>query len=164
MIGVAFLLLLLLFLTLNPPAAKLHTPWGFTALGHNLHHTSKAGCAATAMYMAPIDFFIQIVAPYGAFLILFKTDWRFDILLASIGSVAAMYEHSGYCFTKWKTLDTTMHFSHHLGRVHGSLSEGVLSPGYCDMIFGTKLSGDEFSNYQTPDAVESRDNSSKKKK
>lgn len=130
----------------------LHTKWAFHTLDHALHHTSKAGCAASAMYMAPVDFFVQIVAPYGAFLMLCMTDYRFDILLASIGSVAAMYEHSGYCFTRrWHALDTTMHFSHHLGRVSGSLSEGVLSPGYCDMIFGTKLGEGEFSNYQTED-------------
>ncbi len=32
-----------------------------------------------------------------------------------------------------------MHMSHHVGRLNGSFSEGVGSPGYMDELFGTKL-------------------------
>jgi sterol desaturase/sphingolipid hydroxylase (fatty acid hydroxylase superfamily) len=70
----------------------LHTRFGYHYLGHKLHHESKGGTAATSMFMSPIDFILEIIAPYGTFLLIVQTDTRFNILLASVGSVAAMYE------------------------------------------------------------------------
>ncbi len=89
--------------------------------------------------MSPLDFVVEIILPYGAFLCLVGTDLHFDVLLASFGSLLAMYEHSGYCFTTIKAFDSRPHISHHMGRPNGSFSEGVGSPGYMDDIFGTRL-------------------------
>lgn len=60
-------------------------------------------------------------------------------LLKKKGSLFAMYEHSGYFFTSIKAFDSRMHLSHHFGRLNGSFSEGVGSPGYMDKIFNTDL-------------------------
>lgn len=119
----------------------LHTNFLYKHV-HYLHHRSLGGSAASSMYMTPIDFFVEIILPYSVFLALVGTDTRFDVALASIGSLFAMYEHSGYCFTKMHAFDSRMHMSHHSGRLNGSFAEGVGSPGYCDMLFGTQLKPD----------------------
>jgi hypothetical protein len=81
---------------------------------HSVHHRSQGGTVrchfivfcvakviltcnrtlkgAASMYMAPLDFIIEIVAPYAAFVILIRTDLRFDLLLASIGTVFGEWE------------------------------------------------------------------------
>ncbi len=115
----------------------LHTKVGFHKLGHYLHHQSRGGTAAASMYMSPIDFVFEIILPYMIFIVIFPTNFYFNCLVASIGSVAAMYEHSGYCFTTWRPLDTRPHISHHQRRANGSFSEGVFSPGWCDFIAGS---------------------------
>ena len=71
------------------------------------------------MYMTPLDFFVEIILPYGVFLTVVQTAVEFDLVLgkndpkntllsvsnlffpstAIVGSLFAMYEHSGYCFT-----------------------------------------------------------------
>jgi len=89
--------------------------------------------------MSPVDFVVEIILPYGCFLALIRTHVVFDVTLASIGSIFAMYEHSGYCFTFLHVMDSRMHLSHHAGRYIGSLSEGVGSPGFMDYLFGTQL-------------------------
>lgn len=71
---------------------------------HRLHHRSTGAVAASSLYMSPLDFVAEIVLPYGAFLCLIQSDVRFDVLLASAGSLLAMYEHSGYCFTFFKVI------------------------------------------------------------
>lgn len=127
----------------------LHTQVGFKKLGHYLHHQSRGGTAAASMYMSSVDFFLEIILPYMIFIIIFPTNFYFNCLVASIGSFAAMYEHSGYCFTTWKPLDTRPHISHHGHRSKASFSEGVLSPGWCDFIAGT-------SYHSTKDKLPSR--------
>ena len=112
---------------------------------HQLHHQSSGAVAASSLYMSPLDFFVEIILPYGVFLCLIRTDLRFDVLLASLGSLLAMYEHSGYCFTTVRAFDSRMHISHHVGRLNGSFSEGVGSPGYMDLLFGTHLK--DFSRF-----------------
>jgi sterol desaturase/sphingolipid hydroxylase (fatty acid hydroxylase superfamily) len=116
----------------------LHLPWLFRF--HALHHRSSGAVAASSLYMSPLDFVVEILLPYGAFLCLVATDLRFDVALAAGGSLLAMYEHSGYCFTTaLAALDSRPHLSHHVGRLNGSFSEGVGSPGYMDRLFGTQL-------------------------
>ena len=121
----------------------LHTKIGFKKLRHYIHHESQGGTAAASLYMSPSDFFIEIVAPYMTFILIFPTNFYFNCLLASIGSVAAMYEHSGYCFTTWSPLDTRPHISHHGKRINASFSEGVLSPGWCDKLSGSSFTARE---------------------
>jgi hypothetical protein len=94
--------------------------------------------------MSPIDFVVEIIMPYGCFLALVETHILFDTALAVVGSLFAMYEHSGYCFTYWKAFDSRMHLSHHDGRCGGSLSEGIGSPGFMDQIFGTQLDDESY--------------------
>lgn len=108
------------------------------------HHVSTGGCASASLYMSPIDFVVEIILPYGCFLALVETCLVFDTALAVVGSLFAMYEHSGYCFSSWKAVDSRMHLSHHSGRYLGSLSEGVGSPGFMDRIFGTQYEENYF--------------------
>lgn len=119
----------------------LHINWVYKHL-HYVHHSSTGGVAASSLYMHPIDFIGEIILPYGVFLCLVTTDWRFDCLLACLGSLFAMYEHSGYCFTTIHAFDSRMHLSHHAGRLNGSFAEGVGSPGIFDLAFGTELKAD----------------------
>jgi sterol desaturase/sphingolipid hydroxylase (fatty acid hydroxylase superfamily) len=111
---------------------------------HKKHHSSTGGCAAASLYFSPLDFIIEIILPYGCFLSLVQTHVLFDVILGSIGSLLAMYEHSGYCFTYIHLLDSRMHLSHHAGRFIGSLSEGCGSPGFMDDVFGTKLKDENY--------------------
>ena len=76
----------------------LHVKWLYKRV-HYLHHESTGGVAASSMYMTPLDFFVEIILPYGVFLTVVETAVEFDIILAIVGSLFAMYEHSGYCFT-----------------------------------------------------------------
>jgi len=115
----------------------LHTRALYTLSGHALHHRSNGGTAAASMYMSAPDFCVEIVAPFLVHLALFDTDPRFDHLLAFAGTLSALYEHSGYCFTHWRVLDTRAHCSHHAARPHGSFSEGALSTGLWDWLLGT---------------------------
>jgi len=124
---------------------------------HKRHHQSTGGCAASSLYMSPIDFVVEIVLPYGCFLALVRTHVVFDVLLASIGSLFAMYEHSGYCFSTLHAIDSRMHLSHHSGRYVGSLSEGVGSPGFMDLIFSTNLTDKNYFVQSEEDDKENKE-------
>ena len=124
----------------------LHTKWGYVTFRHGLHHSSKAATAASSMYMSSPDFFLEIVLPYLSFFWVVPTSLAFDMTVASVGSIAAMTEHSGYNFSVgFKTLDSRPHFAHHNNLLTGAYAEGIFSPGYMDRIFGT--------NYVDPEAL-----------
>jgi sterol desaturase/sphingolipid hydroxylase (fatty acid hydroxylase superfamily) len=127
-------------------------------LGHNLHHSTGASKSISACYMSAADFFLTIVCPYLVPLVLVgggTTDLRFQLLLASLGAIGGLYEHSGYDFTAGlkkgsRSLPTAIlsrlpaplvsshaHGEHHR-RACVSFSDGFGSPGLCDAIFRTR--------------------------
>jgi sterol desaturase/sphingolipid hydroxylase (fatty acid hydroxylase superfamily) len=135
----------------------LHNP-RYRWLGHNLHHSTRASSSITACYMTVPDFFLTIVCPYLIPLILIgggTSDLRFQLLVASLGAVGGLYEHSGYDFaaairkataSRWSRLlhhvppsliSSHAHGEHHR-RARVSFSDGFGSPGICDAIFGTR--------------------------
>jgi sterol desaturase/sphingolipid hydroxylase (fatty acid hydroxylase superfamily) len=126
-------------------------------LGHNLHHSTGASKSISACYMSAPDFFLTIVCPYLVPLILIgggSADIRFQLLVACLGAVGGLYEHSGYDFaaglktvTSWRArlvrlvpasfISSHAHGEHHR-RSRVSFSDGFGSPGFCDMIFRTR--------------------------
>eukprot|EP00172_Hildenbrandia_rubra_P002608 Plantae.Rhodophyta-Hildenbrandia_rubra.ctg3579.p1 GENE.Plantae.Rhodophyta-Hildenbrandia_rubra.ctg3579~~Plantae.Rhodophyta-Hildenbrandia_rubra.ctg3579.p1 ORF type:complete len:280 (-),score=25.20 Plantae.Rhodophyta-Hildenbrandia_rubra.ctg3579:1652-2491(-) len=117
----------------------LHSKWGYYALGHNVHHGTKAHSAISSMYMAFPDFVIEIVLPYLVPLVIVSTfcHWYLTMLALPIGCLGGMLEHSGYNF--WpniKAFDTTAHGLHHR-KLKCSYSDGVGSPNIMDGMFGT---------------------------
>jgi hypothetical protein len=116
----------------------LHTPWGFRILDHKTHHATKASIAASAIYMSPPDFIVEVVIPFiglGFFIHSFYMEVL--IILIVLGGWGSMIEHSGYnFFPNIKFLDCRPHANHHL-HLHQSFSEGLGSPGIMDQIFHT---------------------------
>lgn len=129
----------------------LHTDVGYRWGKHYIHHRSNGGTAAASMYMAPIDFIVEIILPYWGYLVItlclsgvapwFQSDIRFNILVSTIGSCTAAYEHSGYRFVEMSMLDTIPHISHHYADKKKSFSEGIGSPGIMDALLGTETCG-----------------------
>jgi sterol desaturase/sphingolipid hydroxylase (fatty acid hydroxylase superfamily) len=135
----------------------LHNP-RFRWLGHNLHHSTRASSSISACYMTVPDFILTIVCPYLVPLILIgggTSDIRFQLLVACLGAVGGLYEHSGYDFavdirratvSGWAGLlrhvplslvSSHAHGEHHR-RARVSFSDGFGSPGLCDAIFRTR--------------------------
>jgi len=127
-------------------------------LGHGLHHSTGASKSITACYMSAPDFFLTIVCPYLVPLVVIgggTADLRFQLLVASLGAIGGLYEHSGYDFavgirqslTAGKSsflrlippslLSSHAHGEHHR-RSRVSFSDGFGSPGMCDAIFRTR--------------------------
>src|SRR5947209_2301425 len=74
----------------------------FGWLKHNLHHSTGASRAISACYMSAPDFFLTIVCPYLVPLILIgggTSNLGFNLLVACLGAVGGLYEHSGYDFS-----------------------------------------------------------------
>jgi sterol desaturase/sphingolipid hydroxylase (fatty acid hydroxylase superfamily) len=135
----------------------LHNP-RFRFLGHGLHHSTGASKSITACYMSAPDFFLTIVCPYLVPLILIgggTADLGFQLLVAGLGAVGGLYEHSGYDFavgirraassgraTPLRLLPSSLISSHAHGEHHRrsrvSFSDGFGSPGLCDAIFRTR--------------------------
>mmetsp|Transcript_525 Transcript_525/g.1796 ORF Transcript_525/g.1796 Transcript_525/m.1796 type:complete len:264 (-) Transcript_525:270-1061(-) len=117
----------------------LHSRWGYKRFGHDLHHSTKANCAAGAFYMANSDFCFEILLPYLLPLFALGSEGCviFHILAPALGTVGGLYEHSGYNFLPAvESLSTTAHFMHHkLGFV--SFSDGFGSPGIMDNVLRT---------------------------
>ena len=104
--------------------------------------------------MSDPDFFLTVVCPYLAPLILIgggTSNSAFQLLVACLGAVGGLYEHSGYDFAagsgpsprRWISIlpaslvSSHAHGEHHrLSRV--SFSDGFGSPGLCDLIFRTR--------------------------
>lgn len=129
----------------------------FRWLGHNLHHSTGASKSISACYMSPGDFFLTIVCPYLVPLILIgggTADLRFQLLVASLGAIGGLYEHSGYDFAVGlkdlrsrlgallRLLPASLVSSHAHGEHHRrasvSFSDGFGSPGLCDALFRTR--------------------------
>ncbi|KAJ3042342.1 hypothetical protein HDV00_007476 [Rhizophlyctis rosea] len=69
---------------------------------HGVHHSTGATKAISACYMAPLDFVLEIVFPYLVPLALVGSagsDIYFHTLVACIGAIGGLYEHSGYDFS-----------------------------------------------------------------
>ncbi len=135
----------------------LHNP-RFRWLGHNLHHSTGASKSISACYMTAPDFLLTIVCPYLVPLILIgggTSNLGFQLLVACLGAVGGLYEHSGYDFaagigkaavSRWTWLlrrippslvSSHAHGEHHR-RARVSFSDGFGSPGLCDAIFRTR--------------------------
>jgi sterol desaturase/sphingolipid hydroxylase (fatty acid hydroxylase superfamily) len=135
----------------------LHNPF-FRVLGHGLHHSTGASCSISACYMSAPDFFLTIVCPYLVPLILIgggSGNLGFQLLVACLGAVGGLYEHSGYDFSVFGGKRAMSCGSFRLRRIAGflvsshahrehhrrscvSFSDGFGSPGLCDTIFRTR--------------------------
>ena len=136
----------------------LHHPRLLRVLGHSVHHATGASKAISALYMAPADFFLEIVLPYLLPLVVLGgggSDILFHLLVAGLGAVGGLYEHSGYDFAvplrqmrfykalPWlgaaiETLVTSHAHGQHHTRGVVSFSDGFGSPGICDTVFATR--------------------------
>jgi sterol desaturase/sphingolipid hydroxylase (fatty acid hydroxylase superfamily) len=135
----------------------MHSP-RFRWLGHGLHHSTGASKSITACYMSAPDFFLEIVCPYLVPLIVIgggTADLGFQLLVASLGALGGLYEHSGYDFAPGirrslaaktspllRLIPSSLISSHAHGEHHRrsrvSFSDGFGSPGLCDAIFRTR--------------------------
>ena len=130
-------------------------------LKHSIHHSTGATKAISACYMSLPDFFLEVVLPYLVPLALVGgggSDALFHSLVAGLGAVGGLYEHSGYDFSSTfipsegqdllvqrlglgcvlkQLLDNRAHREHHI-RANVSFSDGFGSPGLCDTLFGTR--------------------------
>jgi sterol desaturase/sphingolipid hydroxylase (fatty acid hydroxylase superfamily) len=130
----------------------------FRFLGHALHHSTGASKSITACYMSGPDFFLTIVCPYLVPLVLIgggTADFGFQLLVAALGAIGGLYEHSGYDFARGirssaandgasllrlvpdSLISSHAHGEHHR-RSRVSFSDGFGSPGLCDAIFRTR--------------------------
>jgi sterol desaturase/sphingolipid hydroxylase (fatty acid hydroxylase superfamily) len=134
----------------------LHRPGLIRKLGHSVHHSTGASRAISACYMGHADFFLEIVLPYLLPLIVVAAgaDISFHLLVASLGAIGGLYEHSGYDFSarlprgegglRGRLIDafaglitSKAHAEHHR-RGNVSFSDGFGSPGLCDTFFRTR--------------------------
>lgn len=136
----------------------LHRPDMMKTIGHALHHSTGAAKAISACYMTPADFLVEIVLPYLVPLVVIGgggSDVLFHCLVAGLGALGGLYEHSGYDFavplrrTKFYQnmpklgeilagqVSSHAHGQHHR-RFNVSFSDGFGSPGICDTLFGTR--------------------------
>ena len=135
----------------------LHRPGLIRTLGHSLHHSTGASKGVSACYMTSADFFLEIVLPYLIPLVLVGAgaDIAFQLIVASLGAIGGLYEHSGYDFAmalprqglsgvKRRLIEgvaavvtSKAHGEHHR-RSNVSFSDGFGSPGICDTIFATR--------------------------
>ena len=127
-------------------------------MGHGLHHSTQASKSISACYMSAPDFFLTICCPYLIPLILIgggTANPGFQLLVASLGAVGGLYEHSGYDFAQalaspsrsrrasvLRRVSASLISSHAHGEHHRrsrvSFSDGFGSPGLCDTIFRTR--------------------------
>lgn len=159
-IGLAFAAIALLLMTIGHDIVQyaahrwlLHNV-RFRWLRHDIHHATGASRAITACYMSAPDFFLTIVCPYLVPLVLIgggTANVPFQLLVACLGAVGGLYEHSGYDFASgvvtarhsWLSLvpaplvSSHAHGEHHR-RSRVSFSDGFGSPGLCDLIFRTR--------------------------
>jgi sterol desaturase/sphingolipid hydroxylase (fatty acid hydroxylase superfamily) len=150
----------------------LHRPGLIRKLGHSVHHSTGASRAVSACYMGYADFFLEIALPYLLPLIVVAAgaDISFHLLVASLGAIGGLYEHSGYDFSvrlpqeapglKGKLsralaslISSKAHAEHHR-RGNVSFSDGFGSPGICDTYFKTRwdLVGDRGRPREKADA------------
>lgn len=135
----------------------LHRPGLIRKLGHAVHHSTGATRSISACYMSFADFFLEIVLPYLVPLSLVGAgaDVSFHLVVASLGAIGGLYEHSGYDFAVrlpkrdqpgfWSrpgavlaALITSKAHGEHHRRSDVSFSDGFGSPGICDTVFKTR--------------------------
>ena len=136
----------------------LHRPSLMRKLKHSVHHSTGASKGISACYMSGPDFFLEIVLPYLLPLALIGgggSDIVFHSLIAGLGAIGGVYEHSGYDFAvllpkariaarmpRFVTVLAGMITSHSHGEHHSkgnvSFSDGFGSPAVCDTMFGTR--------------------------
>lgn len=127
-------------------------------LKHSVHHSTGASKGISACYMSGPDFFLEITLPYLLPLVLIGgggSDVLFHSLIAGLGALGGIYEHSGYDFAvllpksaiaarmpRFMATFATLVSSHAHGQHHVkgnvSFSDGFGSPGVCDTIFSTR--------------------------
>ena len=136
----------------------LHNPRFVRKLKHSVHHSTGASKGISACYMSGADFFLEIVLPYLLPLALIGgggSDIVFHTMIAGLGAVGGVYEHSGYDFAvllpkaqiarrmpRFVTVLGGLITSHAHGEHHAkgnvSFSDGFGSPAVCDTVFGTR--------------------------
>ena len=136
----------------------LHCPSLIRKLKHSIHHSTGASKGISACYMSGADFFLEIVLPYLLPLALIGgggSDIVFHTMIAGLGAIGGVYEHSGYDFAvllpktrlaeraPWLAkllagqITSHAHGEHH-SKGNVSFSDGFGSPGICDSAFGTR--------------------------
>ena len=136
----------------------LHRPGLNRVLRHSVHHSTGASKGISACFMSWQDFFLEIVLPYLLPLALIGgggSDILFHSMIAGLGAVGGVYEHSGYDFAallpkqaiaaytpRWIKLvggfiTSHAHGEHHM-RGNVSFSDGFGSPGMCDTVLRTR--------------------------
>jgi sterol desaturase/sphingolipid hydroxylase (fatty acid hydroxylase superfamily) len=136
----------------------LHNPTLNPFLKHSVHHSTRASKAISACYMSGADFFLEIVLPYLLPLAILGgggSDIVFHTMIAGLGALGGVYEHSGYDFSVLlpksaiaqrmprpvmalaNFITSHAHGEHHV-RGNVSFSDGFGSPGVCDSVFGTR--------------------------
>ncbi len=151
----------------------LHRPSLMRVLRHSVHHSTGASKGISACYMSAPDFFLEIVLPYLLPLAILGgggSDILFHSMIAGLGAVGGVYEHSGYdlaaLLPRDKIAAHTPRFvkvigslitSHAHGEHHAkgnvSFSDGFGSPGVCDAMFGTRWDMVESRNRKTDEAL-----------
>ncbi len=136
----------------------LHRPSLIRKLKHSIHHSTGASKGISACYMGAADFFLEIVLPYLLPLAIIGgggSDIVFHAMIAGLGAVGGVYEHSGYDFAillpkariaermpRFVTVLAGLVSSHAHGEHHAkgnvSFSDGFGSPAMCDTLFGTR--------------------------
>ena len=136
----------------------LHRPSLIRLLKHSVHHSTGASKGISACYMSAPDFFLEIALPYLLPLALIGgggSDVLFHSMIAGLGAVGGVYEHSGYDFAALlgrervaahtpriakalASLGTSHAHGEHHARGNVSFSDGFGSPGVCDAVFGTR--------------------------
>ena len=136
----------------------LHRPSLIRRLKHSIHHSTGASKGVSACYMSCADFFLEIVLPYLLPLALIGgggSDILFHTMIAGLGAIGGVYEHSGYDFAvllpkariaermpRFVTVLAGLITSHAHGEHHAkgnvSFSDGFGSPAMCDTVFGTR--------------------------
>ena len=136
----------------------LHRPSLIRKLKHSVHHSTGASKGISACYMSGPDFFLEIVLPYLLPLAVIGgggSDLVFHTMIAGLGAVGGVYEHSGYDFAALLPrsklaqrlprvaailagqITSHAHGEHH-AKGNVSFSDGFGSPGVCDKAFGTR--------------------------
>ena len=151
----------------------LHRPSLTRMLRHSVHHSTGASKGISACYMSAPDFFLEIALPYLLPLALIGgggSDILFHSMIAGLGAVGGVYEHSGYdlaaLLPREKIAAHTPRFvkvigslitSHAHGEHHAkgnvSFSDGFGSPGVCDSVFGTRWDMVETRRRQSDTAI-----------
>ncbi|GJQ12171.1 hypothetical protein GpartN1_g5950.t1 [Galdieria partita] len=118
----------------------LHSKWGFTLLGHNVHHSTKGSVGISQHYMSVIDYFLEIVVAILVPLAIIRANAYFDLLIIVENAILGPYDHSGYDFFlgSLRRYSPVNHSMHHL-RSSCSYGDSVGSMAILDSLFKTSF-------------------------